>query len=45
MAAGLPVVSFDCQFGPSDMITNEEDGLLVPNGDINALSSRFRGYS
>ena len=30
LSAGLPVVSYDCVAGPSEMITNGENGFLVP---------------
>ena len=30
MSAGLPVVAFDCVAGPSDMITEGENGFLIP---------------
>ena len=30
MAAQLPVVSYDCVAGPRDMITDGEDGFLIP---------------
>ena len=38
MASGLPVVSFDCQWGPSEMIQDGVDGLLVSPEDLAALS-------
>lgn len=39
MAAGLPCISFNCPFGPADMITNAHDGLLIEDGDVDAMAA------
>lgn len=41
MAAGLPCISFDCNAGPRDIITNEVNGLLVERGNINELVNKL----
>lgn len=35
---GLPIVSYDCPFGPSDVIEDHENGLLVENQNNEALA-------
>lgn len=38
MSCGVPAVAFDCQCGPRDIVKHGERGLVVKNGDINALA-------
>jgi glycosyltransferase involved in cell wall biosynthesis len=39
MAAGLAVASFDCREGPRDILTPGVDGLVVPQGDLDAFAA------
>lgn len=41
MSCGIPAVSFRCDYGPEDIITNYYDGILVKNGDITDLANKI----
>lgn len=43
MSCGLPVVAFDCPYGPGDLITDERNGYLVKEGDLDAFVGRICG--
>ncbi len=38
MACGVPCVSFDCPFGPSDIIQHNQDGIIVENDNETAFA-------
>jgi len=40
MSCGLPVVAFDCPFGPADIITNEIDGFLIKDRNIQDFADK-----
>ncbi len=44
LATGLPCISTDCPTGPSALITNGENGMLVPVGDIETMSRAMQYF-
>jgi glycosyltransferase involved in cell wall biosynthesis len=42
MSCGVPVVAFNCSMGPDEIISDGEDGFLVPVGDICALAEKLQ---
>jgi glycosyltransferase involved in cell wall biosynthesis len=41
MSCGLPVVSFDCQYGPGELIVDGENGFLIPPNDVKELAGKL----
>lgn len=42
LSAGLPVISFDCVAGPSDMISDRVNGYLVPLFDCEGFKEKLK---
>ncbi|WP_100615832.1 glycosyltransferase family 4 protein [Confluentibacter citreus] len=42
MHFGIPTISTDCNFGPSEIIENGENGYLIPVGDQEMLEKRLK---
>ncbi len=40
MSCGLPVVAYDCLYGPRDIIRNGVDGFVIENRDINKFAEK-----
>ena len=42
MACGVPVVSFDCENGPRSIMTDGEEGYLVPAFNVDLFADRLK---
>ena len=44
LSQGTPVISVDCQSGPSEIIIEAQNGLLVPNNNPYLLSEAMNRF-
>lgn len=42
MSQGVAPIAFDCESGPSEIIRHDENGLLVPQGNITELATTMQ---
>lgn len=42
MSCGLPCISFDCETGPRQLISNKKNGFLVEPNNIRSLSNKIQ---
>ena len=40
MSCGLPVVAFNCPYGPKDIIEDGKTGFLIPDRDISCYAEK-----
>ncbi|UMB60342.1 glycosyltransferase family 4 protein [Lutibacter sp. A80] len=41
MSFGVPCVAFDCPHGPADIISNNKDGYIVANGNLEEFAEKL----
>lgn len=41
MSLGLPSISYDCPSGPRSIITDNENGFLIPNGNLDLFAEKL----
>lgn len=42
MSQGMACIAYDCETGPSDIISNNENGLLIENQNVKKMQKGLR---
>ena len=45
MSHGIAPIAFDCESGPSEIITHNKNGLLIPHNDVIALAAAMQSLA
>ena len=45
LASGMPVIAFDCETGPRDIVVSGFNGVLVGNGEVQKMSEAIISFS